>query len=244
MPHSPRTPTRRRLSSGIDFSIASASPQSHWTSPQYENYNFPKPSQSHRTSLYSIPSPSTSQPPSSHDRRGSFGVVSGFGGVAIQGDGLGSLADELAEAWDDDGQGEAEDGGIGALGNGIGAIHHGQLDLSERLRDSPFTDTTPDFMTSPSRGHLFNSSSSLTKRRYRPKHHRKFSSYGESEYGEGSDHEEDIDTPLLARMAAIESLARHGVEIEGCEPDTIVQRVANSLKDLESQSGLENGATR
>jgi hypothetical protein len=166
-------------------------------------------------------------------------VANGFGGVTNQGDGLGNLADELEEAWDHDGQGEAEDGGIGASGDGTGAVH-----LSERLRDSPFTDIAPDFVTSPSRRDPFTPSLSPTKRRRRPKYRRQFSSHGKSEFGEGSDPEGDIDTPLLARMAAIESLARYGIEIEGCGPDTIVQRVANSLKDLGSQSGLENGVTR
>lgn len=233
MPHSPRTP---RLSSGMDFS-ASASPHSHIVSPQYDVTHSPRLFQSRRTSLYSIPSPSTSQPSCSHERQGSFGLANGFGGVPDQGNGLGNLADELAEVWDDDGQGEPEEGGIEPRVDGIDAIQNGpegscKIDATVELENSPISRNP----SSPS--------SSPTKRRSRPKHHRQFSRYGESDYGGGFDVEGDKDTPLSAQMANIESLARQGVESNGSEPNVIVQRVANSLKDLGSQASLENGATR
>lgn len=237
MPHSPRTPTSPRLSSGMDFSFASASPQGHIVSPQYDGYNSPRPFRSHRTSLYSIPSPSTSQPSCSHERQSSFGLANGFGGVPDQGDGLGNLADELAEAWDDDGQGEPEEGGSEAKADGTDAVPNGlgnscKIDTNTEL-------VTPSIWRNPS-----SPSSSPTKRQIRPKHHRQFSRYGESDYGGGSDAEGGKGNPLSARMVDIESLASQGVESDGSEPDPIVQRVANSLKNLGSQAGLENGATR
>lgn len=235
MPHSPRTP---RLFSGTDFSFASASPHSHIVSPQYDVNHSPRLFHSRRTSLYSIPSPSTSQTSCSHERQGSFGVATGFGGVPPdQDNGLGNLADELAEVWDDDGQGEAEEGGSEPKVDAIDAIHNG-LGISCKI------DTTAELESSPFWRNPSGPSSSPTKRRNRPKHHRQFSRCSESDYGGGFDAEVDKDTPLSAQMADIESLARQGVEFNSSEPDLIVQRVADSLKDLGSQASLENGATR
>ena len=225
MQHSPRTP---RLFSGTDFSFASASPHSHIVSPQYDINHSPRLFQSRRTSLYSIPSPSTSQPSCSHERQDSFGV---------EDNGLGNLADELAEVWDDDGQGEPEEGDSELKVDGIDAIQNGpkdscKIDLTAELEDSPIWKKS----SSPS--------SSPTKRRNRPKHHRQFSRCSKSDYGGAFDAEADKETPLSAQMADIESLTRHGVESNGSEPDLVVQRVANSLKDLGSQASLENVATR
>lgn len=239
MPHSPRTPNRSRLSSGVDFSFVSASPQSHGISPQFDNYDSPRPFPSHRTSIYSIPSPSTSQPPSSHDRRSSFG------GLLDQGDGLGNLADELAEAWDGDGHGELEDGGFEVQADPLDAVPSGPSDLSEGLRNPiDIIETNGEIATSPICGKPSNPSLSPTKRRRPPNHQRQLSRYGEFDYGNGSDLEENVDTPLSAWIAAIENLARQGLESDGSEPDPITQQFANSLKDLGSQSGLENGTTR
>lgn len=220
----------------MDFS-ASASPHSHIVSPQYDLNHSPRLFQSRRTSLYSIPSPSTSQPAYSHERQGSFGVANGFGSVADQGNGLGNLADELAEVWDDDGQGELAEGTSEPKVDGIDAIPNG-LGISCKI------DATAELEHSPISRNPFSPSSSPTKRRSRPKHQRQFSRYSESDYGGGLDAKWDKDTPLSAQMADIENLARQGVESNGSEPDPTVQRVANSLRDLGSQASLENGATR
>ena len=243
MPHSPRTPTRPRLSSGADLSPSSSA------NPQYENHNnnSSRPLPNHRNSLYSIPSlsPSTSQPPSSHGRQGSFGMVNGLGSAPDQDSGLGNLADELAEAWDDDGRSELEEGGLGTQVDGPDTVHDGRIDLSTGSEDSSNLHITTELAASPSWGrNPSNSSSSPIKRRSRPKQHRQFSSYGNTDYGDGFELEVDKDSPLSVRMAAIESLARQTLESNGSAPDPIIQRVANSLKDLGSQSSLENGATR
>lgn len=235
MPHSPRTSSPPRLSSGMDFSFASASPQSH---PQYDSCNSPRLSQNRRTSLYSIPSPSTPQLPFSHERQSSFSAANGFGGVPDQGNGLGNLADELAEVWDDDGQGGPEEGVLEPKIDGSDAVQNGVGDSCQN--DAAAAEPT----TSPIIRNLFSPSSSPTKRRTRPKHHRQSSRFGEFDYGSGSEAEGDKNSPLSARMVELESLARQGVESNGRELDPIVQRVANSLKDLGSQAGLENGATR
>ena len=78
------------------------------------------------------------------------------------------------------------------------------------------------------------------------KHRRQNSYYDGSEYGDDSDFEDatGIFPSLEARMATVESLARRGTESNGGDADMIVQRVVESLKDLGSQSGLEQSATR
>ncbi len=239
MPHSPRTPTRPRLAAGLEY----ASPQSNGPSPQSDSYSSPRPFQTHRTSLYSIPSPSTSQPTSSHDRRCSFGMTNGFGSIPNEDDGLGNLADELAEAWDEDIHGEPEEEELGEQVDGTALVHDGQLDLSKRLGDSSDINTTAELMA-PSIWTTSSDPSSPTKRRSRPKNHRQFSRDGEFDHSNNSSADANINSPLIARMTSIEILACEGLESNGNGEDSIIERFANSLKDLGSQTGLENGATR
>lgn len=168
-------------------------------------------------------------------------MVNGFCGVPDQSDDLGNLADELAEAWD-----EAEEEEEGSSRAQVDATQNGSIGLSGGFGgDSSNTDiTTAELTASPSWRNPSNPPSSPTKRRNRPKHHRQFSSYGEPDYDGGSVAEDDEDSPLSARMAAIEILACQNLESNGGEPDLIIQRVANSLKELGSQSSLENSATK
>lgn len=167
-------------------------------------------------------------------------MTNGFGGIQNEDDGLGNLADELAEAWDDDGPGDPEEEGLGVQVDGTTPVHNGQLDLSERLEDSTTAELTASSIWAKSSDPSFNP----TKRRGRPKHHRQFSRDGESDHGNNSGADGDIDNPLMARMSAIEILARESLETNESGEGSIIERVANSLKDLGSQSGLENGATR
>lgn len=74
-------------------------------------------------------------------------------------------------------------------------------------------------------------------------HRRQVSDYDGSEYGS----ESDLDTPgippsLVARMDAIESLARRGTE--SGPADGVFKRVTVGLRDLGSQSGVEGSTTR
>lgn len=55
-----------------------------------------------------MPSPSTPRPGTSHSRNGDIGSHGGFGSVLDTRNGLGSLADELAEAYSDEEEGEEE----------------------------------------------------------------------------------------------------------------------------------------
>jgi hypothetical protein len=77
------------------------------------------------------------------------------------------------------------------------------------------------------------------------KHARQRSLYDGSDYGSDTDFDNDGITPALeSRMAAIESLARRGMEENGSASDQVIKRVTEQLRDLGSQIAIENGATR
>ncbi|KAL9130954.1 MAG: hypothetical protein Q9217_001000 [Psora testacea] len=240
MPSSPRTPTRRRKSStkSIDLSCKFWNPQSNDCSTR-------KPSSSRRSSLYSIHTSTTPRPHPSHDRNGEFLAANGFGDMGgpgrgeTDGNNLGNLADELAEAWDDyaegeevspvpvEGPGATED--VTANGEPNKELH----DLKVRTPPPPVTKSAPNMSLNPPKV------SQGSKHRWQP------SQYDGSEYGDDSDFDNaDGMAPLEARMATIEGLTRRDTEANGSNTDNVVQRVADSLKDLPSQSGVENGTSR
>lgn len=157
--------------------------------------------------------------------------------------GLGSLADELASAWDDDyGDGESEEmsgsheegydmpgspsaaSPRSAYGMGLGA--QGESDSERESLRPPRT---------------------ISKARGSQQHRRNESSlYDGSEYGNDSDFEEPGDIPpsLEARMASIEQFVRWSKSDSEEQGDQLVDRVITSLRDLGGQSGIESGATR
>ena len=232
MPSSPRTPNLRRRSSG--FSSTNST-----TSPHTNGYSSTRPAHSRNSSLTSMQSPSTPRPMSSYSHNGDFGSSNGFGTAVDSGTGLGNLADELAEAWDE--EGEDEPSGIDA---------HMNVTPSA-VRNAPSTPPHLEINESMSSGTMSSPlplqsehSLSPTKPSFRTKHRRKQSQYDGSDYGSDPEETEGISPSLEARMAAIEHLARRGTEANGSEADTVIQRVAESLKDLGSQAGVENGASR
>ena len=232
MPSSPRTPNLRRRSSGFSSSNSMASPYTN-------GYSSTRPTHSRNSSLTSMQSPSTPRPTSSYSRNGDFGSSNGFGTAVDSGDALGNLADELAEAWDEEGEEEAS--GIDSHMN----------TTPNAVQNAP--STPPHFEINESGSNGIGSSPlpqqserslSPTKPSFRTKHRRKLSQYDGSDYGSDPEETEGISPSLEARMAAIEHLARRGTEANGSEADTVIQRVAESLKDLGSQAGVENGASR
>jgi hypothetical protein len=69
--------------------------------------------------------------------------------------------------------------------------------------------------------------------------------YDGSEYGSESDLESPGMPPsLVAKMDAVESLARRGTENTGGPGDGVFKRVIEGLRDLGSQSGVEGSTTR
>ena len=228
MTSSPRTPNRRRRSSGMSSTFTPMSPQTNGYST--------RPSHSRKTSYTSIQSPATPRPASSHSRDGDFGSSNGFGNAGDTGNGLGNLADELAEAWDeevDEEASEARNGPNGTDNNGLSPPPHLEIhdSISNGIASSPLPQQSEQSL-------------SPTKSNLQSKHRRKASDYDGSDYGSDPEETEELSPSLEARMAAIEHLARRGTEANGSEADTVIQRVAESLKDLGSQAGVENGASR
>ncbi|KAL8948130.1 MAG: hypothetical protein Q9222_005654 [Ikaeria aurantiellina] len=229
MPSSPRTPTRRRKSSNFDHSFSSlpCSPADKRSSKSF--------------SIRSIPSLSSIKPPRSRDGSIALGGINGSDEAIAGVDGLGNLADELAEAWDNNGT-EAVPDGVTALSNGDD-VHRGRPTFEIH---NPKDTSEPDFpLDRP------NDSRSLSPPKQCPSsRHRKqtsnVSDYDGSDYGDESDleHVKGISASLEHRLAAIESLARRGIESNGSGADTIATRLAESLRDLGSQADVEMGTSR
>ncbi|KAF1834513.1 hypothetical protein BDW02DRAFT_498125 [Decorospora gaudefroyi] len=226
----PRTPTHRPATSHRRH--PSSLDMSHNTASRRQSFN-------RRSSGYS---PIT--PRSSHEFEHSSPAHQFDGGG--DGNGLGNLADELGEIWDDDE--EAMDGEFGEeleiaqdeLANiGTAVEHDGSYGVDSATSLNGVRDSGVAMQnSSPARL----SPGSTVKTR---KHARHRSMYDGSDYGDDSDLENEGMSPALeSRMAAIESLARRGLEENGSPSDEVVKRVAEQLRDLGSQIAIENGATR
>jgi hypothetical protein len=145
------------------------------------------------------------------------------------GSGLGNLADELADAWDDD-EAEAEDEELDMNFQEMPTEVEATRDSGVDVAESPEQTPKP-----------INLIPSLNGRHHR----RKGSEYDGSDYGDDSDMDTAGMPPgLLANIDVVESLARRGSEKNGTDRDDVVKRVVDGLRDLGSQSGVEGGATR
>jgi hypothetical protein len=169
------------------------------------------------------------------------------------GGGLGNLADELGD-WDDNddeddeedmddefgGELEISQGHMSPIGTAI--EHDGSAGLDNAVILNGVRDSGVAMQSSPSANSRATLSPSAA---VRAKHNRQRSLYDGSDYGDDSDLEnEGISPALESRMAAVESLARRGMEENGSASDEVVKRVTEHLKDLGSQIAIENGATR
>lgn len=180
-----------------------------------------------------------------------------FDAAQPHGNGLGNLADELGEVWGDDEDEDDEamdadyaddldhrhhhldhhhdDPAIGTAVEHDGSYGIDSVASLNGVRDSGVA------MQDSSPTHL--SPASATKTRRHSRH--KSSMYDGSDYGDDSDLDtEGISPALESRMAAIESLARRGMEENGSPADEVVKRVTEQLRDLGSQIAIENGSTR
>ncbi|KAL8722902.1 MAG: hypothetical protein Q9225_000672 [Loekoesia sp. 1 TL-2023] len=235
MPSSPRTPTRRRKSSNLDQSFSS---------PPSIQYSPTQKRSSRKYSIPSLPSPTSVKSASVYDDSLQFGASNGLDGGADESNGLGNLADELAEAWDD------ESGRSPQMENVIIQNREDGLTNGHGERPGPPTfEIRPGTgVGMPNRGNG-NQSLSPPKQSMRSKPRRKpsnASDYDGSDHGGNPDleHVEGFSVSLERRLAAIESLARRGTEFDGSGAEKIVTRVADRLRNLGSQAGVETGATR
>lgn len=188
--------------------------------------------------------------------------------------GLGNLADELAEAWEGDEEDEEDEevdlnfanptnvqNGFGSPesnyrreSNGYAAegidihdlgIQGSGLGTSRALQDALSQSPAKHNSTLSTGNSMLSPPKPATNKKILA-HRRHESQYDGSDYGNDSDLEETGGfTPgLEARMAGIDSLARRGTEANGSSADLVVQRTVALLRDLGGQSGIENGATR
>lgn len=192
--------------------------------------------------------PRLSAPPSPIASRNNSSAMSGnrdsgdFTGATDGGGGLGNLADELADAWeeDDDGYGYAS----GQEMSRAGSQQLGHSDGEDAYTQSVRGVRTRSPSVSPERDSLH--PRNKNRANHLRQHRRQESQYDGSDYGPDSDFDEaaDISPALENQMAEIESLVRRGIENNGSENDHVIQRTVDSLKDLGGQSGIENSAMR
>ncbi|OJD12293.1 hypothetical protein AJ78_07084 [Emergomyces pasteurianus Ep9510] len=246
-PSSPVSPSRRRGNpSHLDLSSVSSSP--------YTPNGFGQsPLQSPLTPRYSVPlSPMSPRRSNSEvmDKSARFSAE-----FAAQGDsgggGLGNLADELADAWDDDGEGEEGEEGEEDISGFQEGDNHPQIhEVEAGVSVGPTHNTEGDSDVERSRdGDSSRNSLQIPKQRSKAgqhqKHRRHEPLYDGSDYGNDSDFEEpgDLTPGLEARMAGIETLVRWSTGDNG-PSGKVVDRIIESLRDLGGQSGIENSATR
>ncbi|KAH8772881.1 hypothetical protein F5883DRAFT_39026 [Diaporthe sp. PMI_573] len=169
--------------------------------------------------------------------------TSGMGlGDTDGGNGLGNLADELADALSDGEDEYYDQNGAPGISVDTGDEDSGDQNDAQRqdgVRDSGVDVGSPDGRKSK---HM---SLTLPPAMNGRGHRRKPSDYDGSEYGSESDLESPgMSATLVARMDAVESLARRGTENNGGHTDGVFKRVTEGLRDLAPQSTVESNTTR
>ena len=242
MQSTPPTPTPRRRSSGNATHLAFPS-----ASPRNDSSPFKRSSNSRRSSHCSEAPPSTARLSPSHDSSGCLETSEGFDDLVDPSNatGLGNLADELAEALEE----EDEDGHElehGALEDRAEPICHDRSKENEHPKTKNCNQPTVIASTLPVRTATSDLALKIPKQSLRFGHTRRRSQYDGSDYGSDSDLDDTNGFPasLEARIAAVESLAHRETEANRGNTDEIVPKLVDALKDLGSQSGVENRATR
>ncbi|KAJ5179187.1 hypothetical protein N7492_002397 [Penicillium capsulatum] len=155
------------------------------------------------------------------------------------GGGLGNLADELADAWE-----QEEEGYDYTSGQENGPTGSQQMDPSDG--EDAYLQSVRDMRSGSPSGEASPQSKNRLRANQLRQHRRQESHYDGSDYGNESDLDEtaDISPALESQMADIESLVRRGMENNGSESDHVIQRTVEALRDLGVQSGIENSAMR
>lgn len=151
-------------------------------------------------------------------------------GGSEQCNGLGNLADELGDAFSDSDEEYDEDG----------EADEAEEEASEHSNTVPTPTNEP---TVPVRTRT--ATLSAQELPNGKGHRREASAYDGSEYGS----ETDLDTSgmppsLVAKIDAVETLARRGTDSIGNTADPVFKRVTDGLRDLGSQSSVEGSTTR
>ncbi|KAI5919109.1 hypothetical protein F4810DRAFT_521090 [Camillea tinctor] len=212
MSRSPHTPRHSRQSSAIDTSYQNSSPNVSPSARRQSKSSFQDPLTPLRNSM----------------NESELNELSAGG----RDNGLGNLADELADALSGSGEDEEYYEDEDVQGN--------TRDASDGVRDSGV-----DVASQPEQQATAKTSSLSVPSPNGRGHRRTGSAYDGSEYGSESDLESPGMLPsLVAKIDAVESLARRGTETTGSPLDGVFKRVTEGLRDLGSQSGVEGSTTR
>ncbi|KPM38110.1 hypothetical protein AK830_g8457 [Neonectria ditissima] len=186
--------------------------------------------QNRRLSKSSVQDPSTPYRNSFNQADGLDMSVLASGGAG-SGNGMGNLADELADAFSDSGdEGEYDDGDLDGESLGPGEGHPEEASGTKDISNLPGDD---------------NDKAKVASLALPSRHQRQKSDYDGSEFGSESDLESPGMPPgLVAKIDAVESLARRGNENYGGPADDVFNRVTDGLRDLGSQSSVEASASR
>ena len=232
MPSTPHTPTHsRRPSAALSISISPApSPQRRQSIASHRSKN-------------SISSQTPTSPGSRLLRSDSLNDT--FSPSAPASNGLGNLADELADAWASD-EDEAEpDMNFASIGAELADASAGSEDEANSDTDTKGASASQKPRERDSGVSISGSPAPKGLAPNPTSHRRAASDYDGSDYGSSSSlPETGLPTSLLARIDGIESLARRGLEDNGDARSGVVKRVVESLRDLSGQGGVETGATR
>ncbi|KAL8905327.1 MAG: hypothetical protein Q9207_002718 [Kuettlingeria erythrocarpa] len=238
MPSPPHTPTCRRRFSTLDQSLPSP------ISTQYS----PTSNRSvRRLSTRSFSSPSSIEYLPLRDGGLDLGPLNGLDDAhGRDSNGVGNLADELAEAWEDVGETAQMHNlltGVEYNGPAVGMEEHRGRPLFEIHHEMGFGMPIPYDEAHDNRS--LSPSKQAMSSRPQPKASN-VSDYDGSDYGDNTDFEivEGLSASLEHRLSAIESLARRGTESNGSGSDEVVVRVAQALRELGLQAGVETNATR
>ncbi|EER29314.1 hypothetical protein D8B26_008036 [Coccidioides posadasii str. Silveira] len=251
-PSSPNSPTRRRRNlSDLDFSSTAPSSftrNGYGQSPPYSPET-PRTSIPHSpvTTRHRISSSGGMERPArySGDFTPDVNADSGDGG------GLGSLADELANAWDDGYE-------YGYGGEDTSGLQDGEGMVSIDGVDSPTSDNASYIesihdMGIGMGGGLSHGDSGSGEDQLKPprqrlkghsRHRRHESLYDGSDYGNDSDFDEpgDMSPGLEAQMAGIDDLVRWSKADE--TSNELIDQFIGLLRELGGQAGIENSTTR
>ncbi|KAI9817806.1 MAG: hypothetical protein M1827_000925 [Pycnora praestabilis] len=168
--------------------------------------------------------------------------ISGVNGAD---NGLGSLADELAEAWDED---EEEEDGNGAWDPPTSGLQDACRSDSETFLQYPTgnahdgtTITSPPLPKRP----IENNSQEILKESTHSGRRRKHSHHERLDYDSNSELEDCVTTSgLEMQMSAVERIAWTGNAMLAEEGSNVIGRVVDILKIMGGQAGVEAGTTR
>ncbi|KAG8526902.1 uncharacterized protein KY384_008331 [Bacidia gigantensis] len=229
MPSSPRTPTRRRRSStrSLDPNPAPPTPQNRGFHSRQTSLNRWS-SQTSVLLLTSLPSLHRVDDCSSNNSEDASAEVA----EPIEGsNGLGTLADELAEAFDEEVEGDGMHSHPDEMaGKENVLLRHSKTDSSNE--GAPHSSHSLHASSSPNRAHKAKSN--------KPNSQDEGLEFSEDSDCNGNHNPSELDS----QIRQIERLAAQSTEDCSCEAESTVQRTARLLRDLPPQSGIENGASR